>query len=200
MVVSCCAVNCKARYVKGSGVSFFRFPSNTKQREAWIKAVSRAKWSPSVHDRLCENHFVGKKPSVDPTNVDYFPTIFADQKGIRFTPVKRGGDRLERLEKRKQRRLSVDTESTVDTETMIDSADDGIFTDISSAGEQEIEQRCLQDVGKYSTHIYSCYCYTLKSNSGLFRGVLALARSFDFTWLLTLFAYPGSKFYLHLQN
>ena len=29
---------------------------------------------------LCENHFVGKKPSVDPTNVDYFPTIFADQK------------------------------------------------------------------------------------------------------------------------
>ena len=47
----------------------------------------------------------------------------------------------------------MDTESTVDTETMIDSAqsaDNGIFADISSAGEQEIEQRCLQDVGKYS--------------------------------------------------
>ena len=43
---------------------------------------------------------------------------------------------------------------------MIDSADDGIFADISSAGEQEIEQRCLQDVGKYSNS-FNCYCYTL---------------------------------------
>ena len=57
----------------------------------------------------------------------------------------------------------MDTESTVDTETIIDSADDGIFADISSAGEQEIEQRCLQNVGKYSNsfNAYSCYCYTL---------------------------------------
>ena len=43
---------------------------------------------------------------------------------------------------------TVDTETT---ETMVDSADDDIVADLSSAGEQEIEQRCLQDVGKYST-------------------------------------------------
>ena len=157
-------MNCSTRYVKGSGASFFRFPTNKHQRQAWIKAISRAKWSPSVHDRLCQNHFAGKTPSADPAHVDYFPTIFADRKGIRFTPVKRGGERLERLEKRKQRRLSaaeaVSTISCVET-TTVDSTDDSarIVTDVTISGsgdlvcigdgeEQIVPQQCLQDVGK----------------------------------------------------
>ena len=151
MVVSCCAVNCSTRYLKGSGVSFFRFPANDQQRRAWINAVSREKWSPSIHDRLCEKHFVGKKPSNDPMHVDYFPTIFSDVKGVRFTPVKRGGERLKRLEQRKRRRLSLSVESDADAETSTVIAADP--TDSStSAGvrcDEEQVRCCLQDVGKY---------------------------------------------------
>ena len=105
MVVSCCAVSCANRYKKASGLGFFRFPSDLQRRKAWVKAVSRAKWCPSTHDRLCGDHFVGKKPSHDPNDIDYVPTIFADRKGQRSTAIKRGGERLERLERRKQRRL-----------------------------------------------------------------------------------------------
>ena len=70
-----------------------------------MKAVSRVKWSPTPYDRLCGDHFVRKKPSDDPEDIDYVPTIFADPKGQRITPRKRGGERLERSEHRKQRRL-----------------------------------------------------------------------------------------------
>ena len=103
--MSCCAVSCANRYKKASGLGFFRFPSDLQRRKAWVKAVSRAKWCPSTHDRLCGDHFVGKKPSHDPNDIDYVPTIFADRKGQRSTAIKRGGERLERLERRKQRRL-----------------------------------------------------------------------------------------------
>ena len=51
--MSCCAVSCANRYKKASGLGFFRFPSDLQRRKAWVKAVSRAKWCPSTHDRLC---------------------------------------------------------------------------------------------------------------------------------------------------
>ena len=108
MPVSCCAVGCANRYKKGSGLGFFRFPADLQRRETWVKAVSRAKWCPSTHDRLCGDHFVGKKPSDDPNDVDYVPTIFTDSKGQRSTPIKRGGEQLECLERQKQRQLELE--------------------------------------------------------------------------------------------
>ena len=89
MPVSCCAVDCADRY---SGLGFFCFLVDLQCRETLVKAVSRAKWRPSTHDRLCGDHFIGKKPSDDPNDVDYVPTIFADSKGQRSTPTKWGGE------------------------------------------------------------------------------------------------------------
>ena len=104
-VVSCCAVSCANRYKKGSGLGFFHFPSDLQRRKPWVKAVSRAKWCPSTHDRLCGHHFVGKNPSDDPNDVDFVPSVFADHKGRRCTLMKRGGERLECVECQKQRQL-----------------------------------------------------------------------------------------------
>ena len=84
-------------------MGFYRFPAEPiNRRKEWIKAVSRLNWSPSAHDRLCGDHFVRKKPSDDPDDIDYVPTVFNDHKGERAATRKRRGERSERLERRKR--------------------------------------------------------------------------------------------------
>ena len=80
MPVSCCAVDCANRFSKDSRVTFHRFPEDARRRELWIKAVSRDKWELKTHHRLCSEHFVSGRPSKDPEDVDYVPTIFKDAK------------------------------------------------------------------------------------------------------------------------
>ena len=65
MPVSCCAPDCSKRFLKGSGVSFFRFPTEPGHRLLWRKALKRMclndqnkLWEPSEHDRLCGLHFI----------------------------------------------------------------------------------------------------------------------------------------------
>ena len=73
-------MDCTNRFRKGSGVVFFVFPVDPERKKKWIHAISRDKWEPKSHDRLCGEHFVNGRPSKDPTNVDYIPTIFKDHK------------------------------------------------------------------------------------------------------------------------
>ena len=80
MPVSCCAVNCTNRFKAGSGIGFYVFPVNEDKRKAWIRAVSRYKWQPKPSDRLCGAHFVKGRPSKDPNDIDFIPTIFVDKK------------------------------------------------------------------------------------------------------------------------
>ena len=80
MPVSCCAVNCTNRFKAGSGIGFYVFPVNEDKRKAWIRAVSRAKWTPKPSDRLCGAHFVKGRPSKDPNDIDFIPTVFKDKK------------------------------------------------------------------------------------------------------------------------
>jgi len=162
MVVSCCAVSCANRYKKGSGLGFFRFPSDLQRRRAWVKAVSRAKWCPSTHDRLCGDHFVGKKlaASDDPNDIDFVPSVFADRKGRRSTLMKRGGERLERLERRKQRQRQLEelealaaaqdrpNPTVPDPDFVINGSTP------STSATAELEQQCL-DVG---TSVCVCVC------------------------------------------
>ena len=82
-------MSCANRYKKGSGLGFFRFPCNSKHREAWMKAISRAKWSPAPYDRLCGHHFVERnRPTILKTS-----TMFLQYLRIRKdrdTPRERG--------------------------------------------------------------------------------------------------------------
>ena len=120
-----------------------------------MKAVSRAKWSPTPYNRLCGDHFVGKKPSDDPEDIDYVPTIFADRKGQRIMPRKRGGERLEHLERRKQCRLDEAAAQELEPALAIsDSTPSTSDTAHDPTAELDLEQRC-SDVG---TSVCVCVC------------------------------------------
>ena len=78
--MSCCAVNCTNRFKRDSGIGFYTIPAKQVRREAWLRAISRAGWEAKSSDRLCGEHFVSGRPSRDPKNVDYVPTLFKDGK------------------------------------------------------------------------------------------------------------------------
>ena len=80
MPVSCCAVNCTNRFSRDVGIGFYTIPAKVERREAWLRAISRAGWEAKSSDRLCGEHFVSGRPSRDPSNIDYVPTIFKDGK------------------------------------------------------------------------------------------------------------------------
>ena len=86
MPVSCCTVDYTNHFTKGSGVVFV-FPVDPERKKRWIHAISCDKWEPKSHDRLCGELFVNGRPSKEPTNVDYVPTIFKDRKGCLSAPT-----------------------------------------------------------------------------------------------------------------
>ena len=76
MVKSCCAVGCAKRAVKGSGVSFYRFPADVSRRNSWVAAINRKNCQPSEHSWLCSSHFISGLKSDDPLSPDYVPSLF----------------------------------------------------------------------------------------------------------------------------
>ena len=103
MVVNCAAVGCANRLKKGCQIKFFYFPQDATQRKQWIAAMCRDKWSPQEWDRLCSVHFVSGKPSKNPRDVDYIPSVFLFNK----SPSRRAKQRTgaARFEKEMQRRI-----------------------------------------------------------------------------------------------
>ena len=73
---SCCAVGCTNRAKKGSGLCFYRFPTDVERRRKWIAAVKRKNWHPSVHSWICSAHFVSRQKSDDQLSPDYVRSIF----------------------------------------------------------------------------------------------------------------------------
>jgi len=105
MVKNCCAVGCRNVYKKGSGIQFYRFPTDPDRRQKWISAVSREDWTPSEYSWICSEHFISGTKSNNPLAPNYVPTIF---KHVR-TPVKRSleasmGD-FERRQAMKRKRI-----------------------------------------------------------------------------------------------
>ena len=45
-------------------------------REARLKVISRAGWEVKSSDHPCSEYSVSSRPSKDPKNVDYVPTLF----------------------------------------------------------------------------------------------------------------------------
>ena len=99
MPVSCFGVNCTNRFKTGLGIGFYVFAVNEDKRKAWILAVSQDKQQPKPSDRLCGAHFGKGRPSKDPNDIDFIPTIFEDKKRrVRVAAV--GSMRAERRAKR----------------------------------------------------------------------------------------------------
>ncbi len=79
MPESCCVVGCSARrdaMAKFSCKRFYRIPIDRHKRAQWVFAISRKNWIPKKWDRVCARHFVTGKPSNNPQDVDYKPTLY----------------------------------------------------------------------------------------------------------------------------
>ena len=76
MVKSRCAVGCTNRLIKGSTLSFYRFPTDSERRRLWITAINRRVWEPNEYNYVCSAHFVSGKKNNDPLSPDYVPSIF----------------------------------------------------------------------------------------------------------------------------
>ena len=75
MVKCCCAVGCH-KYKKGSGLQFYRFPSDPERKSKWVSAVSRENWEPTEYSWICSEHFVSGSKSNNPLAPNFVPTIF----------------------------------------------------------------------------------------------------------------------------
>ncbi|KAM9299287.1 uncharacterized protein PAF06_016335 [Gastrophryne carolinensis] len=77
----CSMFGCKNRMHKGCGKHFFRFPLKDPERlEKWIEAVQRDDWKPTLHSKVCSDHFTEKDYMIRPgaacpyLRVDAVPT------------------------------------------------------------------------------------------------------------------------------
>ena len=76
MPVTCVVYGCHNRQ---SCYFFYRFPTDIDHRRRWISFVSRinpdgAPWKSSEGDRICSDHFIGKKLNL-PNHPDYIPSV-----------------------------------------------------------------------------------------------------------------------------
>jgi hypothetical protein len=111
MVKSCCVYKCTNRYTltsKASGISFFRFPKDKKQRRAWVKAINRDDWSPNDNSWICSEHFEGGWHGYDPSDHNYAPTVFSYKKK---SPSEAQIAREARRVDRQQSKVQINTEN-----------------------------------------------------------------------------------------
>ena len=95
---SCCAVEGTNWFSKGSGISFYRFPTEPERRERWMAAVNIKDWAPTNYTWICSKHFVSRSKSDDPLSPNYVPSIFS----FVTSPVKRkAADDMKRYKRRK---------------------------------------------------------------------------------------------------
>ena len=76
MVKSCSTVGCANRFMKGCGLSFYRFPKDPDRLKLWISAMKRKDWTPNRNSWICSLHFVDGKRSDDPLSPSYVPSLF----------------------------------------------------------------------------------------------------------------------------
>ena len=105
MVKSCCAVGCSNRYSKGSGIPFYRFPTDIERKAMWIAAVNRKDWVPSEYSWICGSHFVNGCKSDDPVSPDYVPSVFNHIKSTKKRKIVKDMARYEQMVRTKKRRV-----------------------------------------------------------------------------------------------
>ena len=102
MVKNCCVIGCYNKYSKGSGISFYRFPTDPEKRSKWISAVKRKDWEPNKYTWLCSEHFISGKKINDPLSPDYVPSVFSFVR----SPLKhKGQQQLDNYERRRKARI-----------------------------------------------------------------------------------------------
>ena len=52
------------------------FPVDSERKQPWVRVISRDRWEPKLMDCLCGEHIVNGRPSKNPEDIDYVPTVF----------------------------------------------------------------------------------------------------------------------------
>ena len=90
-MVYCVAVHCNNNSSRGTRVSYFGFPTDTKMKKRWVEKIKRKKWKPLIHSKICSDHFdescfvqdltlmtaMGLKPGRLLLKADAVPSIFS---------------------------------------------------------------------------------------------------------------------------
>ena len=123
MPTTCCVVNCHS---KGSGIRFYRYPTDPSRLRQWLAFVSRqnpdgSPREPGDGDRVCSFHFTSGEKSNIPSNPDYVPSVLPGCDGVKGM----GNTSLSRFERAQHRSCSSVLERF--TMTMRDSSGVGIF-------------------------------------------------------------------------
>ena len=72
----CCAPNCSNRRNRQRNIQFYRIPKDKAVRRKWLQRIRRKGFEPTESTRLCSQHFLGGKRSMDPANASYLPSLF----------------------------------------------------------------------------------------------------------------------------
>ena len=83
----CVVVNCYNRHSKHSNGSFYRFPTDVNRRRKWVAFVScrnadGSSWQPSDGDHICSDHFVSKEKFDVPSDPNYVPSVYPEEKEV----------------------------------------------------------------------------------------------------------------------
>ena len=119
----CLILGCSYRSGRNKGIGMFRVPAiavnqgeeaeelSRERRRLWLSAISRNGLSEKIlnNDRVCENHFVNKKPATawDRHNVDWVPSVALGHNkpcGNEEEAKAKAGENMARAERSKERR------------------------------------------------------------------------------------------------
>ncbi|KAH8029429.1 hypothetical protein HPB51_000347 [Rhipicephalus microplus] len=84
----CCVPGCRGNYNNGPKVRLYSFPRDVARKKAWLQAIFREDFTPSVYSKVCELHF----------NAEDFSTMLSyhDERTGRTIEVKRAKRQLKR--------------------------------------------------------------------------------------------------------
>ena len=71
----CCAPNCSNRRNRKENIQLYRIPKDKELRKIWLLRIRRKQFKPTANTRLCSEHFVGGRRSMDPSSASYFPSV-----------------------------------------------------------------------------------------------------------------------------
>ena len=76
----CCVPGCRSNYASTSKeegyVSVFKFPSDEKRKDEWIRNIPRGQWKPTVNSVVCIKHF----SESDVETIEHFTNQYGEQK------------------------------------------------------------------------------------------------------------------------
>ena len=153
MLKNCCAVGCYNTYKKGSGIQFYRFPTDPERRAQWIAAVNRKDWAPTEYTWICSAHFVSRSKSNNPLSPNYVPTIFSHTE----SPVKRKMEaQVESFERRQtMKRKRIDnTPLPSNEEYNAEDCDEACGSSSAALSEEFMVERAIKDQEKRHLQVY----------------------------------------------